>query len=576
MTASAARPLTAAATQITRSIANQQYVLRLAAPWQIRALYYATAIPELKYASNFYARMLQKIRIYPAILQDDGNLKPIEEGLPLELLNRIQDPSGGRTQILTMYGQLKFITGECYLFGRNIGGNEKWSVVWREELRFDEAGKVTHVIAPQIPMDVFRLSDNHYEELPTGSAVAYKMWTSSPRFSGWPTSPMEGVMEMAEELLVLSQSVHATATSRLVKSKLLFLPSEMEPAPLDTNGDEDPASSPYLQDLTQHIENAIDNPGIAGSLAPFITFMDGDLIALIRDISLHDPTTDYLEKDLRKECIERISYGLDLPPEVIEGMSGSNHWGSWMITEDMWRSHGAPIAEQFCDDIGEAYLRPALRDAGYDDWREVVVAFDASAVVVNPDRSKDADAAMDRGELSGFGYRKMKNIPDEWAPSDEERRMYLAMKVKNSTGGEIASDTGEKPPGEPGDVSEGNNMPASAFQGAAELALHRCRELAGSRIRSRRKSCPGCLDEVQHIENGLVASALGVEGLIPLGAPDPLELVAGGADSFKSLLMGWGNNESSAAAVAKMLEMHAARTLFHDKPPKIPASLEIV
>lgn len=547
-------------------------------PWQQRALFYTTVIPELQYASHFYARMLQKIKIYPAFRNDDDSTTPITEGEPVEMMNRIQDPGGGRTQLQYRYGMFQFVTGECYLFGRNLGskGKERWSMVWREELKFDGDGRVTHMLAPQVPSSTYRFNDDDYDELPEGSAEAYRMWTPSLRFSGWPTAPMEGVMEMSEELLLLSRAVHATATSRVVKSKILFLPSEMEPVPLDTEGDEDPMNSPFLQDLTAHLENALEDPGSPASLAPFITYMDGELIALIKDIALHDPATDYLEQGLRKECIDRIGRGLDLPPEVVDGMSSANHWAAWWISDDMWRSHGVPIAEQFCDDICEMYLRPALEEAGFDRWDEVVVDFDASGVVVNPDRSKDADQAWDRGGLGYRGYRIMKNIPEDYAPTEEEHTEWLAMKkVAVGPDGEVIPDSGNDvnpgdepgaPDGEPGDVSEGTNLPASAFQGAAELALHRCRELAGSRIRSRRKSCPGCLDEVQHIENSMVASALGAEGLVPLGSPSPQDLVSGGADAFKSLLVQWGNTEDASQSIAKLVETHAARTLLQERP----------
>lgn len=590
------KPVTAAATRVTSTYAAEQYAQRLSLPWQQRALFYTSTIPELQYASNFYARMLQKIKVYPAIRTEDDKTVPITEGLPVELLDRIQDPGGGRTQLQYRWGQYQFTTGECYLFGRNIDtdGPERWSVVWREELRFDEARNVTHMLAPSVPIQQYAFTDRDYVELPVGTAVAYRMWTPSLRFSGWPSSPMEGCMEMAEELLILSRAVHATATSRLVKSKLMFLPSEMEPAPLDPDGDEDPDSSPWLQDLVAHLVDAIEDPASAASLAPYVSFVDGELISMIREINLHDPATDYLEKDLRKECIERIGRGLDLPPEVVDGMSSANHWAAWWISDDMWRSHGSPRAEQFCDDICEAYLRPALKEAGYADWKSVVVDFDASGVVVNPDRSKDADTAHDRGELGGFGYRVMKNIPEEWKPTPEEKQLWAATKnvtigedgvpLPDSAGGSglpqadgiVQGDEPGPPAGQPGETSENTNLPASAFQGAAELALYRCRELAGSRIRSRRKSCPGCLDEVQHVDNSLVASALGVDGLVPLGSPSPSDLVSGGADSFKALLVGWGNPEATAVAAARLLEVHAARTLFHESPPSVPASLEMV
>jgi len=99
--------------------------------------------------------------------------------------------------------------------------------------------------------------------------------------------------------------------------------------------------------------------------------------------------------------------------------------------------------------------------------------------------------------------------------------------------------------------------------------------LAGSRIRSRRNSCPGCLDAITHVDNSMVASALGSQGLIPFDSPSASSLVQGGADSFRAMLVNWGNSEENATTIARLLETHAARTLFHDKP-RVPASLEFI
>ena len=594
------KSLTAAATRMTK--ADSEYVRRLAMPWQIRALYYTDAIGELHYASQFYARMLQRLRIYPATLGDDGQVKEITSGTAVDLLNRVQDPGGGKTALLGMYGKLMFITGEGYLFGQGLDtGQEKWTFVWREELRFDEFGKVTHVLAPQLPYEQLDFSDATYEEIPEGSAVAYRMWTPHPRFSAWPDSPMRAVLDEAEELLVLSRSVLATATSRLVRAPLLAIPQEIAPAPPEPQGDEDPLNDPFLRDFTAHLERAIEDPAAASSLAPYVLYAQSEWIDKIKPITLHDTQTDYLERDLRTEAIARMARGLDLPPEVVQGMSSANHWAAWWISDDMWRSHGAPKAEQFCDDVAEAYLRPALRDAG-EDWENIIVAYDASAVVVNPDRSKDADQAWDRGAINYKAYRQAKNFVEQDAQSEDEHQEWLAIKkVIIAADGTPLPDTGTgtgivpaqqiesgvnpgdqpgTPAGQPGPVSEGTNLPASAangaaaarLQGAAEVALLRCRELAGARIRSRKDTCPHCLEGNEHTPNSLLASALGRDGLEPLGAPEPRALVAGGADGLEAILRSWGYSPEEARTVCDLLEIHAARTLFNAFP-QAPAGL---
>lgn len=587
--------LTASGLKVTNS--NASYGYRLALPWQNRALFYVDNIGELHYASQFYARMLEKLRIYPAFRDANDSITEITEGPPVEQLNRIQDPGGGRSSILSDYGKLMMITGEGYLLARGIGEGEpeKWSFVWREELRFDESGKVTHVLAPQLPVDVMDLDEGSYEPIPAGSAEAYRMWTPHPRFKAWPDSPMRAILGEAEELLVLGKSVYATATSRLVRSMLLGVPQEIAPPPIEADGDEDPQNDPFLTDFTEHLELAIQDPSSAASLAPYVLYAAAEWIDKIKPIKLHDYESDYLERELRTETIRRMNRGLDLPPEVIEGMSDANHWAAWWISDDMWRSHGARKAEQFCDDLSDVFLRPALRDVGFDRWQDVVVAYDASAVVVNPDRSKDADQAWDRGAIGYKAYRNAKNFKDDDAQTEEEHNEWLAQKkVVLGPDGKPVPDTGSggkapvedgtnpgddpgTPDGQPGDTSEGTNLPASAakraaFSGAAELALLRCRELAGIRLKSRKDSCPDCFESVNGAPSTMLAAKLGQHGMLQLGNPDPRSLVAGGADPFRQLLLSWGRSEQDAKTIADMIEMHAARTLLSEVA-KVPAGL---
>lgn len=98
------------------------------------------------------------------------------------------------------------------------------------------------------------------------------------------------------------------------------------------------------------------------------------------------------------------------------------------------------------------------------------------------------------------------------------------------------------------------------------MALVRCRELAGARIRSYRTKCPHCLDEVADVSNAMVASALGRMGLEPLGAPDPRALVKGGTESLHEILRSWNYSPGDATTICDLLEIHAARTLFSARP----------
>ena len=550
-------------------------------PWQARALEYYSELGEVRYASQFYSRMLSRIRIYPATLQPNGDVEPITSGPPVEELERIQDPGGGRSQIQSSYGRLMFITGEGVLFGSQLQTeDERWRFLWLDEIKQDDRTGRT-----------FRV-DAAGQEIEEG--VSYRMWRPSPEHSDKADSPLRAVQKVCEELILLTSAVESTAVTRLTNGMLL-LPQEISPGAAEPIGDEDPENNPFVADLIEHFTGQIENPGSAEARVPPIVEGPAEYLKDIRWMQLHDPQTDYLEQNLRTEAIKRLAIGLDFPPEVLLGMTDANHWTAKQVVHDMWRSHGAPIAEMFCDDISEAYLRPALRDQGYADWAQVVVAFDDADVVVAPDRSEDANqAASVVGVVSMDGVREMKGINESLSPNEEEVQLQIALHFKDpgllpdrylpegyerqpkpvqqapgpDPGTPEVADPEEGPPS-PGnrDGSRQEARTASAkVLGAAELALVRCREVAGARIRSYKKSCPECFENVNGKPNALVASVFGPEGLKQLGAPEPLTLVANGTDAFKSVLGDWGFGLKQAAALAEMVEVYAARTIFDEKP----------
>jgi hypothetical protein len=97
------------------------------------------------------------------------------------------------------------------------------------------------------------------------------------------------------------------------------------------------------------------------------------------------------------------------------------------------------------------------------------------------------------------------------------------------------------------------------------LALKRCRELAGRRIRHAHENaklpdpCPDCL-------NSLLASTIGPEKI-----QNPVKLVSGGTEDFAGLLLEIGYEPTQARSLCQDLELFAARTLFHPSQPELPS-----
>src|SRR3990172_985722 len=174
------------------------------------------------------------------------------------------------------------------------------------------------------------------------------------------------------------------------------MPTELSPNPYgppeddDYKGDEDPQTNPFLEDWIEHTTAVLENPSSPEARVPF--FLEGSYEYLDRATweSTHDPQTDYMERELRKEAVGRLALGMDFPPEFLLGITDANHWTARQVVFDMWRSYGAPVAERFGDDLADSYLRPALQNDGFPDSQHVAVAYDDSQVVISPDRTEDA------------------------------------------------------------------------------------------------------------------------------------------------------------------------------------------
>lgn len=575
------RSLTAAAASYTAASKDDGYSKRAALPWQQRALTYIDIVPELSYSSRFYARMLRQLRIYPAVAQADGTYEPIKEGPAVEHMNRLRSRGGRIGPVLGSYGRLMFSTGEGNLLGLKIDTpDEYWMFTWLDEVVVERnsAGDVVKIIHRPV-------NNGEVKEYEPNEARVYRLWSPHPRRSGEADSPMRSVLDIAEELIVLTAAVRATATSRTTRG-ILLMPIEMAPLPAEQTGDEDEESDLFIDEMLSHLESQIENAGSAAAAAPWVIWGAYELLDRVRRVELHDPALDYAEISLRKEAIDRLSRGLDYPPEVLNGMSSANHWAAKQIFDDMWRSHGVAVADQLVGDLTEVYLRPYLREIEFPDWENVVVSYDETKVVLPPDQSQDADAAYDRGEISGVGYRALKNIDPKYAPSKEERDLWIAIKFNDPSIAGLrpmmpvdAAPPEPPPPGTEGDSGRDSRTGQAAIEvGAAEMALARCRELAGIRIKQRERA-PGSgktppiyaeiLSQINGKPDGAIAAYLGPEKVALLDV-DPAKLVQGGAATLRTVLEGWGYGYSQAVTLASMVESYAARTLFKEGPPTLP------
>lgn len=600
------------------SAASQRLLLQA---WQWQAFNYYNTIGEIWFGGQFYARGLQNLRLFVGRKDENNEIEEVEDNPQAQaILDDVQDPGGGRASMLGSYGQLMWLIGEGYMLvtppSEDAAARNTWEFVSPSELRVQSGvlGMLRQT-APGLSQTALRYVDaGDWTPTQTGTGIAYRYWRRHPQFSAQADAPMRGVLLLCDELERLTAAVRARAVSRLAGPGLLLIPDEISQPPPEPVGDEDPQVDIFMRDFTDATITPISDPGTASAQVPMIVRGAAEFLKEIRHVQIHDPMQTYPEEGLRTECIRRIALGLDMPPEVLLGTADVNHWNAWQIDEQTWKSHLQPVAQRFCEDLTASYFREACREEDVNGWEDLVIWYDAAAIINHPDRTKDAKDLYDRGALSLETLREVAGFDDDDAPTEQDRAERIGVATHDSSlawfgipsirsggiepqPGEIESGAGtSSAPGGPPQVTGGEaekappanpvEEPVTAsvrviawelerLSGAAELTIDRCRELAGSRLRTKitragnGDRCNECIDLIRDVPNSLVAASLG-DTAGGLSLPSPRELVAGGAEGFRLRASAWGVDTDAAALLADQLEAHAARTLFDIDPVGLP------
>ena len=145
-------------------------------------------------------------------------------------------------------------------------------------------------------------------------------------------------------------------------------------------------------------------------------------------LDLSNPIDDKLIPQ-RESAIRRLATALDLPSDLLLGVSGMNHWGAAQVEESGIKLHIAPDAEMICHALTKGYLTPVLRAEGErlsedlltgPNGGRIVMWYDPSEIVQRPDKSDDAILAYDRMEINGAALRRESGFSESDAPTPEQ------------------------------------------------------------------------------------------------------------------------------------------------------------
>lgn len=429
--------LTASASRLTaKTVGGLAAGRGVTTDWQSDAWDMYDLIGEQRFLANTLAGRAAQARLFVGTLRRDEPLadpEPTADSKLAAMLDDFGKSAPGRAQIILRALIGYFVGGETYLVGipdylitaaetgeepeRPVGAAsgdiDMTSLIWRalsaNEIRFKRGGAVE-----------LRLAESNGNKVEAKIAELYVMrsWRPHPNKAWEPDSPTRSSLPVLRELTALTMAVGSMTDSRLAGAGLLLVPDSARKAMLRAQDlPEDSSDDPLTDALIDAMSTAIADRASAAAYVPLVVTVPDDAVEKFKHLTFESPF-DAAMAPMREEAIRRLALGQDAPPELLLGTGGMNHWGAWLVREDVVTTHIEPPLALFCDTITTHYLRPLMLASGYsqEEVDDTVVWYDVSHMIVRPNRGAEAEGIYKLGELSGEALRAANGFDENDAP----------------------------------------------------------------------------------------------------------------------------------------------------------------
>jgi hypothetical protein len=494
--------------------------------WQDDAWSFYDTNGELRFAVGWIANGVSQLNLVaarrPELLGDEP--APVNGDSEIEadartFVAEIAGGPDGQTEMLARLATLLTVPGVGWLLIESDSAKSdpkdwKWRALSSDEIRSERGDyEIEDVSSTDAGTDGFRpIAEQH---------VLVKVWRSHARKSSQPDSSCRAALRPLRQLALLDDHIEATATSRLAGAGLLVLPNEIEFSPVaKTNADGEPdgvTTDDFVQTMIESFAPAIVDRGAASAFVPLTIKVPGEYVDKVKHLTFWTEFSDTVLA-LGERAIKRLALALDLPPEVVTGTGGANHWSAWRVQEEAITLHIKPLANIICHALTQCYLAPALLSVGHaaDEVAQFLVSIDPTNLTVRPDLSDDTIAAWDRMEVSSATLRREIGLSESDKPDEAEfrrrlilraidRSPQLATSLLSEFGIDIEPVANEQqypieptetvpqrqiggppdtPPARAASVTADRRLSEPALLAACDGLIHRALERAGARLRN--------------------------------------------------------------------------------------------
>lgn len=423
--------------------------------WQGEGWEVFDTVGEVKDLGTRIGNAMRRVRLYAAERPDDdpdGEPVPSTNPEAVDAVDRLRSVDGSHGELMSALAINFTVAGECYLIGRpDEDEDEDWAIHSTEEIEIDGRQR----------LGIKDPDTGKVETLPANAFVG-RMWLRHAAFRVKADSPLHGVLSVCDQLKVLDRALWVARRNRAILRGILGIPSEATLGPIDPTKEGDERGDPFMAKLEEHLTAAMDPESMA-SASPLLLRVNGDNLDKINLLEFDDKIEGILEE--QQALIKRLGSGMNAPPEYITGLGQATHWNAWQITEERYTDYFEPLVHAMCGALTSTYLYPSLDP---ERRRNLLIWADPSALIVRPDRSKDADEAFDRGAINYRAYRSAKGFEEEDAPTPDELQTIIALRGPKP----VPYPTEEQgPPPQPEGRPEEEDAPAEeAIAAAAAVA----------------------------------------------------------------------------------------------------------
>lgn len=256
-----------------------------------------------------------------------------------------------------------------------------------------------------------------------------RVWRGHPRRAWEAESPTRSSLPVLRELVGLTMHISAQIDSRLAGAGLLLVPEGAQRALKQAAGmDDDSDDDVFTEALMDAMMTPITDRSSAAAVVPLVTVVPDETIEKFKHMKFSSDL-DAEARELREEAIRRLALGQDAPPELLLGVASMNHWGAWLVREDVVKTHIEPHLALICDALTSQYLRPMLMEFGYSQEQadKFEIWYDVSHMISRPNRSTDAQSLHDKGAISDSALREANGFTDDDADKSEHLDMATSL-----------------------------------------------------------------------------------------------------------------------------------------------------